>query len=205
MIDREREDVRDALLSGMELSAELRERFEKQTKILLDRRMTRTRIIGRVLAAVIFLAASAFFGRGLYFAATANDKGLPTAARLFMCCSFAACCVFFLLGALYCIREIRSGLIAPRRLQHAGVFGSYSLVLLIATAVMVCGQKLVPTQSDAIWMTFTVLAFLVVATFSVLLHTARWHREDFLLEQKRTQLEVAMLREELTRKAPNVR
>jgi hypothetical protein len=45
------------------------------------------------------------------------------------------------------------------------------------------------------------LFFWIMATFNVLLMTARWHREDLLLDQKRTRLEVAMLREEFQRKS----
>jgi len=201
MIDHEREDIRDALLSGVEPSAELRERFEEQIEILLDRQMTRWRVTGRSVAAVIFLAVSAFFGFWAIFVAISNDRGLPNAARIFMCCTFAAGCVGFLLGALYCLREIRSRLVAPRSHQRAMVFGSYGFVLALATAWMILGPKLVTNVGTAIWLVYSVLVFWITATFSVLLWTARWHREDVLLEQKRTRLEVALLREEIARKS----
>lgn len=199
MNDHEREDMRDTLLAGMEPSAELQARFEKQVGMLLDRRMTRTRVIGRTLAAVIYMAVSAFFGFWAIFIALSNDKGLPSTARIFMCCIFAAGCVGFLLGALYCLREIRRRLVAPRSHQRAMVFGSYGFVLMLATAWMIIGPKLLTNTGAVIWLVYSVLFFWIMATFNVLLWTARWHREDLLLEQKRTRLEVAFLREELVR------
>lgn len=198
----EPDDIRDALLSGLEPSAALRERFREQVERLVGRKLSTARKVGNVVCATVFLAMSGLFGYVVLFVATARDPGLAVLPRSFMCISFAAGSLGFLFAALYALRELRSGLAAPRRRQQAMVAIPAALVLLYVTAWLVFWDTSDISAARAVHVSTGLLFYWVMAVGSVLLYTIRWQREDILLEQKRTQLEVALLREDLLKGSP---
>ena len=192
----ERERFREALLSGVEPSGELKERFERQVQGLLRPKLSGKEAIVRKIIGGIYACAAAFFAFAVYLVVF-RGEGLPKLARWFMGLTFSAGCVGFLAGAVYCMSELWTGRVAPRRRQKLAIFIPYGYVLALGIFVLMLwpklGLPLVPTLWTGIWILF----FWVMAVGSVLFYSARWHREDIILEQKRTQLEVALLREEL--------
>lgn len=194
--------LREALVSGLEPSDELRERFQRQMAHLIRPKHSGARRVGNVICAVVFLAMTGVFGYVAFFAATAADPGLTLFRRLFMCIPFAVGSLGFLFAAVYAISELRSGLAAPRQQQQAMLAVSSGFVLLMMTAYMVFWPELALSLERAIRAAFSLLVFWTMAVGNVLYSTMRWNREDILLEQKRTQLEVALLREELAKAAP---
>jgi len=199
MTDDERRDMRDALLSGVEPSDELQERFGEQMEQLVRRKLSGARRVGDVICAVVFLAMTGVFGYIAYFVATATDPGLTLFRRLFMCIPFAAGSLGFLFGAVYAIRELRSGLVAPRESQQAMLVLPTAFVLLCVTAWLVFWERFDISAARGVHVSTGLLFFWIMVVGNVLLYTSRWHREDILLEQKRTQLEIALLREELSK------
>ena len=89
MTNDERDPLREALLSGLEPSDELRQRFQRQLAHLLRPRLSGARRVGNVICAAVFLPMTAVFGYIAFFAATAGDPGLTLFRRLFMCIPFA--------------------------------------------------------------------------------------------------------------------
>ena len=197
MTNDERDPLREALLSGLEPSDELRERLQRQLAHLIRPKLSGARKVGNVICAAVFLPMSALFGYVAYFAATASDPGLTLFRRLFMCIPFTAGSLGFLFAAVYAISELRSGLAAPRQQQQAMLAASSGFVLLMVTAYMVFWRELALSSERAVGAAFSLLVFWIMAVGNVLLFTMRWNREDILLEQKRTQLEIALLREGL--------
>lgn len=202
MMNDEREGMRDALLSGIEPSEELRDRFQDQLERLVRGKLSRARKLGNVICATVFLAMSGIFGYVTFFVTTAADPGLTPFARSFMCLSFAAGSLGFLAGAAYAVGELRRGLVAPRQRQHAMVGIPTAFLLLYFIAWLVFWRRLDIPAAQGVYISTGLLFFWITAVGQVLLYTSRWHREDILLEQKRTQLEIALLREELLRKEP---
>ncbi|MCK4300851.1 MAG: hypothetical protein KAX80_15015, partial [Planctomycetes bacterium] len=194
--------LREALLSGLEPSDELRERFQRQMAHVIRPTLSGARRVGNVICAAVFLPMSVLFGYVAYFAATAADPGLTLFRRLFMCIPFAAGSLGFLFGAVYAIRELRSGLVALRARQQAMLAVPTALLLLYFTAWLVFWDMFDITAARGVHASTALLFFWIMAVGQVLLFTSRWHREDVLLEQKRTQLEIALLREELAKAAP---
>ena len=191
--------LRDVLLSGLEPSDELRDRFEKQVEQLVCRPLTTAEKWGNVICVTVFLPMSAIFGYVAYFIATAADPGLSLFARLFMCVVFSLGCLVFLVGALYAINELRRGRIARRDAQQMMVVISAGFVLMLGCAHMVCWDMLAPSVASAIKGSFALLFYWIMAVGFVLFSAIRWQREDMLLEQKRTQLEIALLREAMSK------
>ena len=184
----ERERFREALLSGVEPSGALKERFERQVQSLLRPKLSRKAAIGRKIIGGIYACTAAFFAFAVYLVVF-RGEGLPKLVRWFMGVCFSA--------GSYCMSELWTGRVAPRRRQKLAIFIPYGYVLALGIFVLMLwpklGLPLVPTLWTGIWILF----FWVMAVGSVLFYSARWHSEDILLEQKRTQLEVALLREEL--------
>jgi len=192
----ERERFREALLSGAEPSGELKERFERQVQSLLRPKLSGKETIARKIIAGIFACTAAFFAFGVYLVVS-RGEGLPMPARWFMGLCFSTGSISFIAFSVYCISELRSGLVAPRRQQKLAVFMPFGYVLALGTFVLMLwpkmGLPLLPTLWTGIWILF----FWVMAVGSMLFYSARWHSEDIILEEKRTQLEVALLREQL--------
>ena len=74
-----------------------------------------------------------------------------------------------------------------------------AFVLLLVTVNLVFWDTLTPSVDSAIKGSFGLLVFWIMVVGFVLLGTIRWQREDLLLEHKRTQLEIALLREALSK------
>lgn len=185
------------LLSGIEPAAELEERFKKQLEHILRRRLTKAEITRDIICAAVFLGMSGVFG---YFAAYVGLLGgqLPSLARWFMIVSFSAGCLGFLAGAIFSILELRGLRIASRQLQQATVGVPASFVLLYTTAWLVLSPNLQLELTKLVHSVFALLFFWIMVVGFVLDAKNKWRHEDALLEQKRTQLEIALLREKTT-------
>ena len=193
----ERKSFREALLSGIEPPDELRERFDEQIKTLLRRRLCKAEKVRDILLAVVFLAVSGFFGWAFYMAVTVHDRGVTSAGRLFMCVAFALGAIGFFAGATYAVLELRSGRVAPRSQQQASIAIPVGFVLLICTMFLVFARQLGQPTEDLLFMGVALLFYWIMAVGFVLAAKSQWQHEDALLEQKRTQLEIALLREDL--------
>lgn len=191
--------LRDVLLSGLEPSDELRDRFEKQIGQLVRRPLTTAEKCGNGICVAVFLPMSAIFGYVAYFSATAANLGSSPFARPFMCGGFSLGCLVFIAGALYAISELRHGKIARRDVQRTMLVLSAGLVLMFGCVYMACWDMLTPSVGSAIRGSFALLFYWIMAVGFVLFSVIRWQREDMLLEQKRTQLEIALLREAMSR------
>ena len=201
MKNNDRESISEKLLSGIEPSPELQERFKKQTDNVLRRKLSKAAMVRNVILAAIFIAMAAMFAYVVYFAATAADESLPQGVRIFMCVSFAAGSLVFLAGAIFAIAESRSGLVAPRRNQQGMIGISAGSVLLYTTAYMVFWRRFDIPLDRTILAGIHLLFYWIMAVGFVIKYTVQWHHEDLLIEQKRTQLEIALLREEISGKA----
>lgn len=198
-MDNDDASLRDVLLSGLEPSDELRDRFDKQVKQLVRRPLTTPEKWRDVFCATVFLPMTAIFGYATYFAATVVDSGLSPFHRLFMCVGFSLGGVVFLVGALYSIGELRRGRIAHRQAQQMMVAIPAGSVLLLICAYLVYWDMFTPSLASAIKVSFALLFYWIMAVGFVLLSMIRWQREDVLLEHKRTQLEIALLRETMSK------
>jgi hypothetical protein len=198
-MDNDDASLRDVLLSGLEPSDELRDRFEKQVEQLVRRPLTTGEKWRDVICATVFLPMTAIFGYAAYFAATAADPGLSPFTRLFMCVGFSLGCLVFLVGALYGINELRRGRIAHRHAQQMMVAIPAGSVLMLVCAYMVYWDTLALSVASAIKVSFALLFYWIMAVAFVLLSTIRWQREDVLLEHKRTQLEIVLLQETMSK------
>jgi len=191
---------REALLSGLEPSRELEDSFEQQVATLLRHRLSGWERVGRVAAVIVFAVTAGFFAWASYLFARAGED-LPPTARTFGCVSFAAGCLLFVVAIVFIVRELRCGRIAPRLIQKANVFLPFALVLLYSTVTLVHFREIFRSVESMISAGVGMLFFWIMATTNTIFYSMRWHREDILLEEKRTQLEIALLREELTKKA----
>ena len=126
--------LRDVLLSGLEPSDELRDRFEKQVEQLVCRPLTTAEKWGYVICVTVFLPMSAIFGYVAYFIATAANPGLSLFGRLFICVGFSLGCLGFLVSALYAINGLRRGRIARRDAQQM-------MVVIPAGFVLFCVSR----------------------------------------------------------------
>jgi hypothetical protein len=200
MSDKEWEFSREALLSGLEPSPELGKSFEQQVEDLLRHRLSGWERAGRVAAAIVFaVTAGVFAWASCLFAGAGED--LPPTARTCGSVSFAAGCLLFVVGIVFIVRELRCGRIAPRVIQKASVFLPFALVLVYSTMTLVHFRELFSSVESKITAGVGMLFFWIMATTNTVFYSMRWHREDILLEEKRTQLEIALLREELAKKA----
>lgn len=191
--------LREFLLSGLEPSDELRDRFERQVEQLICRPLTTAEKWGRLICVAVFLPMSAVFNYVVYFVVTAADPGLSLPARLLMGVGFSLGCLVFLVGALYAICELVWGRVARRDAQQIMVVISAGFVLMLGCAYMVFWDMLALSVASAIKVSFVLLFYWIMAVAFVLFSAIRWQREDVLLEQKRTQLEIALLREAMSK------
>ena len=191
--------LRDVLLSGLEPSNELRGRFEQQVEQIVRRRLTPAEKWSDVLCIAVFLPMCAVFGYVTYIVATVADPGLSLTVRLIMGGGFSLGGIVFLVGALYGIHELRRGRVARRQVQHMMVAIPAGFVLLFVTVNLVFWDALTPSVDAAIKGSFALLVYWIMAIGFVLLGKIQWQREDLLLEHKRTQLEVVLLREALSK------
>jgi hypothetical protein len=191
--------IREALLSRLEPSEELGNRFQEQVDALLRRRLKAWEKLLRVAICAVFVCTALWFAYIAFFAVTVKDKGWSDSTRTGIAVIFSLGALLFLAGAAGCLLELRKGRIAPRRMQQ-GIVGSSQLFMgLFAVFTLVFVPQWNLPLSAQLWFGVSVLFFWVMAEANFIIHSARWHREDIILEQKRTQLEIAMLREELTR------
>ena len=186
------------VFSGLEPSDELRDRFEQQVEQIVRRRLTPAEKWRDVLCITVFLSMCAVFGYATYFVATVVDPGLSLAIRLIAGGGFSLGGIVFLVSALYCIHELRRGRVACRQVQHMMVAIPAGFVLLLVTVNLVFWDTLTPSVDGAIKGSSALLFYWIMVVGFVLLYTIRWQREDLMLEHKRTQLEIVLLREALS-------
>lgn len=198
-MDNEDASLRELLLSGLEPSDKLRDRFDKQVEQLIRRPLTTAEKWGNAICVTVFLPMSAIFGYVAYFIARPADPGLSLSVRLLTCVGFSLGCLVFLVGALGAINELRRGRIARRPAQQMAVVISAGFVLMLGCAYLVYWDMLAPSVTSAIKASFGLLFYWIMAVGFVLFSAIRWQREDILLEQKRTQLEIVLLREALSK------
>jgi len=70
---------------------------------------------------------------------------------------------------------------------------------MLGCAYMVFWDMLALSVPSAIKLSFVLLFHWIIAVGFVLFSAIRWQREDMLLEQKRTQLEIVLLREAMSK------
>jgi hypothetical protein len=200
MKNNHRQSLKEELLSNIEPSPELQEHFTREIDGITRRRLSRAEVIRNAILTAIFIGMAIIFICVAYFAATVPDKGLPQGARIFMYVGFAAGSCVFLAGAIYAIAELRSGHVAPRRNQQVTVAMSAGFVLVLTTAYMVFWRRFSIPLDRSILAGIYLLFYWIMAVAFVIKYTIQWHHEDLLIEQKRTQLEIALLREEISGK-----
>ena len=174
--------LRDVLLSGLEPSDELRDRFEQQVEQIVRHRLTSTEKWSAVFCITVFLPMCAVFGYATYIVASVADPGLSMTVRLIMGGGFSLGSIVFLVGALYGIQELRRGRIASRQVQHMMVAIPAGFVLLFVTVNLVFWDALTPSVDAAIKGSCALLVYWIMAIGFVLLGKIQWQREDLLLD-----------------------
>lgn len=196
--------IREALLSRLEPwrkepSAELGNRFEEQVDRLLRRRLKPWEKLLRVLMCAVFVCSAFWFAYVAFFASTVRDKGWSDSTRAGIAIMFSLGGLLFLAGAVGMLFELRTGRIAPRRMQQGFVGGTLLFMCVFVAFTLMFVPKWNLPLGEQLWFGVSILVFWVMAQVNCIIYSARWNREDIILEQKRTQLEIAMLREELIR------
>ncbi len=194
MSDSERQLMRDVLLSDVEGSDELKARFEAQVQAIMHPPLPKAiRIMGGVLAAV-FLATAPLFAWASYSFAVGGEKPL---VRVLGSVMMGLGAIVFIVGAFMTARQARHGVSPGRAMQKASVFVPYAVVLVYSIAMLMIMPGLDLPATKMIAITGSLLFFWIMVWGFVLVAHLGWNRTDILLEQKRTQLEVALLREKL--------
>jgi hypothetical protein len=198
MSDSERELMREALLAGTGPGGEVRERFEEQARAVLRPHLSKGARVLRWVIGAVFLVIAPVFAYGSYSFAVSEEKLL---VRVFGSVTFALGALVFLAAAFLTARQARRGRAPCRLMQKASVFIPYAFVLLYSGAMLMIMPRLDLPATKMIGITGSLLFFWIMVWGFVLLAHLGWQRQDILLEQKRTQLEVALLREKLAGKA----
>jgi len=196
----EKNYMRDVLMSGASPSDELRKRFDKQIEALTLHPLTRRGKAQRVIQAVIFTIAGIGMAVGAISIAASHDPGLSNGNRLFMEITFGATSLFFFLTAYLGIDQLRRGVAAPRKQQKVMIFGTFAFMLTFVIATLMFAPTQTMRPEAVTLMCANMLVFWIMVWGFVLFYSMQWHREDVILEQKRTQLEVALLHEELAKR-----
>jgi len=204
MTDPKHDPLHDVISTSPAASSELRARFDEQLNGLIDGRITGARRMRRIVAATVlgvFASLCACALVNLYDA----WSSVPRREALLWLVGFGA--GFLLLSAtiFQYVYEIRSGLAAPRRVAKTAFairYGSAFLIVLpiaIPVVARYMGDSRLPLVIFLVTI-LTVLFWLVTALFAVR-ELARRYRDDIIIEEKRTQFEIALLRQELAAKS----
>ncbi|MCD6404707.1 MAG: hypothetical protein J7M19_02655 [Planctomycetes bacterium] len=198
MDEREQELMRDALLSGPEPSGELKARFERQIEDFVRPRLSRAARVGcGVLAAFDFVAAP-LFAYGSYSFASAVEVG--SFLQFFMAMCFGIASVIFLGTSAVLVYISWSGRSPGPQLRMAGD-GVVFVLLLVFMVVMFAKLPDFDLPLKTMILIASVLLFYWTIGLGIFLYNLLcWQRKELLIEQKRLQLEIALLREELARK-----
>ena len=196
----EKEDklLKDALLHQVELSPELRKRFEEQMNSILHPKLSKKLIYRNYFLIVVWIFGICAGSFMMYSAFTSKD--LPESARLFLGAAGALMALHFLAGTFLIIKELKSGHALPRKFDTLGIGMGPFLLMIFCIWYFMVWRSLDLSVKVTIHIAMVLLFFWTMAVGGVLLQTARWNKEDILIEQKRTQLEIALLREEILKK-----
>ncbi len=208
MIEAEDSRLREAISGGAEMPDVLRGRFDEQMKAVMSRRLTTGGRIARLAGATLMTVAALLFalqvefGRLLIICRTngsSRDWGV-----VFFVAAFCAATLVFAAGALHCMYELRTNLVASRRLQKLSFAIRYGCLFAIGILLPVLVVSF--TRRDGDYVRYMLAAFSLtlfywsLVVFLALYRVARWNREDVLLELKRTRLEIALLAESMSKK-----
>lgn len=194
MSDYDRQLMRDALLSAAEGSDELKARFEAQVQAIMQPPLPKAmRIMGGVLAAV-FTVCALGLAWGSYSFAAAGERPLT---RVFGSLAMALGAISFLASAFITARQAKRGVSPGRAMQKASVFVPYAVVLAYSVGMLMIMPRLDLPATKMINIIGSLLFFWIMVWGFVVIAHLGWYRADILLEQKRTQLEAALLREKL--------
>jgi hypothetical protein len=192
--------LQNAITQGPEIPDELKRRFDEQIEGLLSHRLSASGRIVRILGAILMGAAALYCAWLLVFGVfLMTGRGIPLLEPAPFLVLFIAAFLLLATGAFYCVYELRRGIVAPRRVQrvtfgirHACLFvmGFISLILVTFNNY---GAKFVIVADAVILFVWSVFALLA------LYQVVRWNREDILVEMKRTQLQIALLEERLSK------
>jgi hypothetical protein len=103
------------------------------------------------------------------------------------------------MGVMYSVNELRCGRIARRDAQRMMVAVPAGIILIQGCAVMVFWDAMALSVASAVQVSFSLLFYWIMAVAFVLFSAIKWQGEDMLLEQKRTQLEIVLLREAMSK------
>ena len=192
-----KDGLREAFLSGVEPSGELERRFNEQVATVLRRRLRRWEKWLRGSVAVIFAAGAVGQAWGGFLFLSHKSLGIRTEVALTVGCLFLVGAAVLLFGAAGLVYEIRAGRVAPRKMQKAIVgLAMVPVIVFSVLALMYVPRMNLPLNSQ-IYIFVSVLFFWIMLHAHVILARADWNRQDIILEQKRTQLQIAVLREEM--------
>gem|GEM_PF-3488788 len=123
---------------------------------------------------------------------------------VFFFAAFCAATLVFATGALHCVYELRTNLVASRRLQKVSFAIRYGGLFAIGLLLPVLVVSFTPREGDYVRyllaaFTLTLFYWSLVVVLA-LYRVASWSREDILLELKRTRLEIALLAESISKK-----
>ena len=199
MDEREREFMKSALLEGAGGAEELRERFEEQARELISPRLSKARRIALGVVAVWYFCLVPVFAYGCY--GSLLSRAESPFIRFLLSLTFASAVVVFLWTGVGFAIQSWSGRAPGRQMRAANEFIPFAclVVFLVVMLVKLPDFDLSYPVMISVASALLFLWALVVGMLPFIL--LKWQRKDLLIEQKRLQLEIALLREELARKA----
>jgi hypothetical protein len=184
-----RKTFREQLLSEEKVSPELRERYRKEVRNMLERKLTKREKIGWTFAIVLCCFFFVFFG----YLALFSPPGFPLVGRIV----FGLGPVFAVAYIALAVTVLRRGKLHRIRTEDWSAKFGYGFVLLLMVIALVWGGQM-EDRVSGISMILSTLVFLIL--FGVLpmiinrVNRAEWKlREDLL----RIELELAELREKV--------
>lgn len=196
----ERELIRAALMSDAAPSDELKSRFDDQVATVMRRRLRPWEKWLRGCVALCFVASAVFQACcGILFLIR-KGPGISGEARLAVGGLLFLGAAVLLFGAGTLVYEISRGRVAPRKMQKAIVGLAMLPVLILSIFALVYVPTMDLPIDRLIYIFGSINFFWIMAQANIILARADWNRQDIILEQKRTQLQVALLREDLAGK-----
>jgi len=187
-----RSAFRGAMLSGEASAKDLRRRFDEQVAAILAPGLTTWDKIGRVLLICLLLAGIGLVVWGIRLVVSAGGSWTPLGVGLLI--AFAAGIIFLVAGICVCLASLkrrRDARADAKVIIYLG-FGFFGICFV---TLLVLIPYLHATAVAAVWVSLWFMVFLVILATATSYVYSKWHREDILIEQKRAQLKMALLRE----------